>query len=166
MRYEVNSAIIPPGSWFLDFEDTDAHKNLTRHRQSERIQRAYSIIIGDQQGVVPTSYYPFNPFFVVTTTPGLLPLSMAAASRPCRRGLPLIYHVWYGWSRHRHRFCYSASDAIGGTLLCRTLLCGTQRRSHQIHQYSSAKWDTVNVFLPIMPDLVLPCIYCRCPCRP
>ena len=35
--------------------------------------------------------------------------------------------------------------------------------SHQIYRCRSAEWDTVNFLLPIMTDIVLPHLYCRCP---
>ena len=41
----------------------------------------------------------------------------------------------------------------------------TQIQSYQICLLRSDEWDTVYVFPPIMPDLVLPRLYCHCPHR-
>ena len=56
---------------------------------------------------------------------------------------------------------------LWSVLLCWALLiCGRRRRSHQSQRCCSAKGYTVYVSPPIMPNLVLPCIYWRCPRRP
>ena len=54
------------------------------------------------------------------------------------------------------------SYTLGGKLICRTLLCGRHRQIHKIFRFRSTKWDTVDVYLPIMPNIFLPRLYCRC----
>ena len=44
------------------------------------------------------------------------------------------------------------------------LLCARWIRIHQIRLCRLAEWDTVDIFPPIVPNLVLPRLYCRCPC--
>ena len=50
-----------------------------------------------------------------------------------------------------------------GLIICWTLLCMRRRCIHQICRCHSAKWDTVNILSPIMPDPVLPRLYWCCP---
>ena len=67
--------------------------------------------------------------------------------------------------RHRHCYRYSVSDTIGRPLLCWPLLFMIWRRIHKRRSRRSTKWDTVDILPPIMPDPVLPCLYCHRPCR-
>ena len=55
---------------------------------------------------------------------------------------------------------------MGWTLICQPLLCSRQIQNQQRHHSHSPKWDTVDVFPPIMPDLVLPYLYCCMSCHP
>ena len=94
----------------------------------------------------------------------LFRLPMVVSRRCFCHGPPLKYRVRYGRSKHRRRFCYPVSDTLVRTLLCWTLLlCGRQIRIHRSRHCRSVEWDNIDVFLPIIPDLVLPCLYCCCP---
>ena len=55
---------------------------------------------------------------------------------------------------------------MDGMLPCRPILCRIQRQIHQSLRFFPTEWDTMNIFTPNMPDLVLPCLYCCCPHRP
>ena len=66
-------------------------------------------------------------------------------------------------SIHRHRYHDPASDMLGRPLICWPIFYRRQRQSHKIRHCRSEDWDTVNVFLPKITDIVLPLIYY---CRP
>ena len=68
--------------------------------------------------------------------------------------------------RHCRHFRYSASDTLDGALLYHLLISRRQRQRYQSRHCRSTEWDTVDIFLPIIPDLSLLRLYYRRPCRP
>ena len=85
--------------------------------------------------------------------------SVAAASLCCCRGTPPKYRVWYIQSKHRHRFCYLASNMLGKTIICQPLLLERWSWSHRSRHFRSAEWDAVNVFSSNTSVLVPPRLY-------
>ena len=76
-----------------------------------------------------------------------------------------IAEIPYTIPQSIHRCCCHnpASDTLSWILLYNTILYRKHRSIHQIRHCCSAKWYTINVFSPIIPDLVLLCLYCHFP---
>ena len=82
-----------------------------------------------------------------------LPPPRSAAEIPC----PIH------WVRHRRFYHCPTSDMLGRPLIFRPLVCMRRIQGLQCRCCRSADQDTVDVFLPIMPDLVLLHLYRRFP---
>ena len=70
------------------------------------------------------------------------------------------------YSTHCRRCHNPASVTLGGMHLCWPLLYVRHRRIHQSRRCRSDEWNTVKVFLPIMPDLFLLSLYYLRPLHP
>ena len=114
-----------------------------------------------------TLWYPFYYYFFLCTNSHLPNLSPLHCGRQPPQLPRSAAEMLYTICRVKHccRYCYPVSDILGGLLIRWTLYYMIWRRSHQIRRCRSVNRDTVGVFPPVMPDLVLPHIYHHRPHR-
>ena len=113
--------------------------------------------------MLSTSCYPFYFTFSLCYF-HVFPLSMVAASHRCCHSPLLKYCVRYSRSRYHCRFRYLAFDTLGGTDIFWPLLRKRWSWMNQICCCRSAKWDSFNIVSLNTPALILPRLYCFCPC--
>ena len=119
---------------FIFFRKLAVHKTRQGTDKAIKHNGTYSIIHGDQKGVVPTSCYPFY-YFLFMPTPSFPPLQCGCQSPLLLQSAADIL-CKIRRTRHRCRFRDPASDILGGPLLCWTLLFVRRRLIHWIRCYA------------------------------